>query len=707
MSNPSTQNAALHPTQVRLRKLPQEVVAHLQKLIKSDPPGILTIDEPSIWMTLAVGIIGFACAGGYASYKGLEFFQGVGWIVLAIIAVPSLYALIMGIRSATDYVLSPMRPGLFLAPSHLLIVRNGELTCIPRSRILNLRLIVDSHRVEIVLDDGTKFWYSILATQARPIEHWLQQSQGSDEDWPMELFLDWKPDPVSTPLATGGTLPGGAPMPQTPNDHGKGLPPVRHRISMLSKHRRQYLRGLVKGSVPGLRLPWSIPHNSSKFVLLGLVFPFFPFVMAFRGELPGIWLVGFSFAFSIVPLLFGLKDIDYRFLSPMRPGVYVDAHHLFAIFQREVLVFGLQGLRVVREVQFVSGSSPGTEVTLEVAGAEWTIWVPDPNFVALFGQHLKIMSERAGANEPGLDVGSGPWADLATADERSVDRQPAKEMTSFQRRIAFLGVFLMAAAMVDLTAGRAFGYWMQLFRIQTTKGYVQCLESVEEGAPDWFRSRVESQVWNDLQRNPTIPELIRFLGWRGAYDHRADAQAQLRNAAQAALNQMRGSVDPRAQFQHAWLSQMARTGEWRIGVSVRDSVASWPATLLEGMDRSTLVRDYDSAVLSVMGKVLCEEGCFTTSLPLSVMDPTDRRPPLLFLESVLVDQKTPAVESLRHWKLWLPDGAILMDISLPVDAWQMSQLRLPAKESALGEYLRSEMRQKLDSAGRAWKASMQ
>lgn len=52
-----------------------------------------------------------------------------------------------------------------------------------------------------------------------------------------------------------------------------------------------------------------------------------------------------------------------------------------------------------------------------------------------------------------------------------------------------------------------------------------------------------------------------------------------------------------------------------------------------------------------------------------------------------------------------------MDLRLPVDAWQMSQLRLPPQESALGEYLRSAMRQNLnprmDSAGKAWKESGQ
>ncbi|MBK9578547.1 MAG: hypothetical protein IPO40_15835 [Fibrobacteres bacterium] len=704
MSNPSTETASLHSTQVRLEDLSLEAVHNFQRLTQGETPDIRLIETPVSWLTMGMAVVGLAVGWGYAGSKELIRFEVLSLILLSIISLPLLWLFAMGFRGFRDRLSSRLPPGLYLAKAHLLIVRRGVLTCLPRSRIRTMRTFSDRATI-FLLDDGTEFDYEIVAYRAGPIGQWLEMAQGVDADWPPEIFGGARLAPERQAQEIPKPPPERYSPALLPEGQGMGSPPRRFQISSLPADRYQELRDLVRKKRHGIRIPYGISDHRYSFTI-AVVLLLFPWIVAYDGDIPSVILVAGSVSLAILPILWMWKDIDFRYLSRLRPGVYLDSRHLFVVYPEDVIVVGLRGLRIGRDVQEVYAYSSGAEIELEAGGCSFSIWVATSNFVEVLHAHLHSVAAKAESDERDAAGQEDPWCGLASVQE---DRVAAKR-ARIRRTAKAMVLIWLGFCLLNLFAGQAFGYWMQLRNYDSWKRK-DYFHAVAEGTPEWFRSRLEDRVWIGLQRNSTIPELIRFLGWRGTVDHRADAQVQLRNTAQAALNQMRSSVDPRAQFQYAWLSQIAKTGEWRIGVSVRDSVASWPVALLEGMDRSGIVRDYDSAMLSAMGMVLGEEGCLTSPLPLQVLDPADNRIPLLFLESIPLDSTGASGESFRRWRVALPDGRSLMDLRLPVDAWQMSQLRLPPQESALGEYLRSAMRQNLnprmDSAGKAWKESGQ
>lgn len=638
MPNPSTEPAALHSTQVRLQDLPLEVIHNFLKLAQADPPGLRLIEKPMMWLGLTIGGGGLGIAGISISSKAVEWFQFPWLILLFMIIGGPLLFLVIGIWAMIERARSPLPPGLYLAKAHLLIVRRGVLTCLPRSRIRTMRTFSDRATI-FLLDDGTEFDYEIVAYRAGPIGQWLEMAQGVDADWPPEIFGGARLAPERQAQEIPKPPPERYSPAPLPEGQGMGSPPRRYRISSLPADRYQELRDLVRKKRHGIRIPYGISDHRYSFTI-AVVLLLFPWIVAYDGDIPSVILVAGSVSLAILPILWMWKDIDFRYLSRLRPGVYLDSRHLFVVYPEDVIVVGLRGLRIGRDVQEVYAYSSGAEVELEAGGCRFNIWVATSNFVEVLKAHLLSISGMTGSDENNADGRADPRLGLASAHEDAAAAKRAR----IRRTAKAMVLIWLGFCLLNLFAGQAFGYWMQLRNYDSWKRK-DYFHAVADGTPEWFRSRLEDRVWRGLQRNSTIPELIRFLGWRGTDDHRADAQVQLRNTAQAALNQMRSSVDPRAQFQYAWLSQIAKTGEWRIGVSVRDSVASWPVALLEGMDRSGIVRDYDSAMLSAMGMVLCEEGCLTSSLPLQVLDPLDNRIPLLFLESLPLDSTGGAEKS--------------------------------------------------------------
>ncbi|MBK8801612.1 MAG: hypothetical protein IPN71_06040 [Fibrobacteres bacterium] len=414
-----------------------------------------------------------------------------------------------------------------------------------------------------------------------------------------------------------------------------------------------------------------------------------------------------SVSLAILPLLWMWKDIDFRYLSRLRPGVYLDSRHLFVVYPDDVIVVGLRGLRIGRDVQEVYGYSSGAEVELEAGGCRFDIWVSTSKFVELLKAHLLSIANQTGTDGKILDGGEDPWLALASTQE-----DPAAAKRGRIRRTAKAMVLIwLGFCLLNLFAGQAFGYWMLLQNYKSGHNRTAVLKSVREEVPEWYRSRLEREVWTIVQRTHTISELIWFLNWRGSHDFRLIAEANLRSLAGAKLSRGQGAVDSASPLLQAWLSQVTQTGLWRIRVSVRDSAPTWPRELFEGEDPNALVGAYDSIFVKSAFDAISEQAHLPDSLPLGIHSASDTSLPLLMVESVPLDSTGASGEAFRRWRVALPDGSTLMDLRLPVDAWQMSQLGLSAQESALGEYLRSAMRQKLDpsmdSAGKAWKESGQ
>lgn len=679
MSNPSTKTAALHPTQVWVDNLPLDVVENIRKLTKGREPAIEQIYNPLPLLQLAVAVVGIGAGSVFALETGMENFRLAQWLGFAAIFVPGLLAFVAWFLWLSDQLRNPLYEGLYLARSHALLVKHGVLICLPRARIANLKPMVYRLRLGFVLDDGASFDFPILPKEMASVDGWWKRKEGDLEDWPGDVFLGWNPTRLPDFARSSGAAP-----------HF-----VRHEVSKLPAQMRQALNDLIDGKRSGLRFPKGNPGKSFAWLAIGGALLTVVAILAHRGDFPNVAVYAISYGLAALVCYLGAAEIDYRFLHMLRPGVYVDSQHLFVVSAGEVVVISLRELRVVRESRNSSEDPLAKQVVLEVDGHELHVWVTDPDFTKILRGYQDVQVRHREACEGMLENRTDPWLEPSVDGGRPTENVRWWIGTRFQRAVAAFFLIAFFIGVADQTAGRTFGYWLQI-RQCTERGrsHAACLETFRQGAPEWYRSRLERRVWDILHKRASLSDLIWFLRWPGAKDFRGAAEENLRELARMELS-ARDQENSGSPFREAWLSQIVQEGEWRIRVSVRDSASTWPKGPFDGTDPSLAVRAYDSILAQAVGELLSNQANLPDSLPIDVQMGFDSTRKLLVVQGMPLDSTGASGEGLRRWRVSLPDGRTLMDFALPVDAWQVSQLSLSPKESALVEYLRSAMRQKL------------